>query len=96
MDLLQHLVDVDAVAFLPLALLLLIALGDGLLGFSGLLGGLSGGLWWHAGVAMTDQRVCWYLYLYLYFVPAEGEMEEVPYSVETLKDGASEEESRDG
>ena len=47
MDLLEHLVDVDAVAFLPPALLLLVALGDGLLGFASLLGGLSGGLWWH-------------------------------------------------
>ena len=45
--LLQHLVDVDAVALLPLALLLLVALGDGLLGLAGLLGGLSGGFGWH-------------------------------------------------
>ena len=53
MDLLQHLVDVDAVAFLPLALLLLIALGDGLLGLTGLLGGLSGGFGWHDACAQS-------------------------------------------
>ena len=46
-DLLQDLVDVDAVGFLPPALLLLITLGDRLLGLSGLLGGLSGGLGRH-------------------------------------------------
>ena len=40
-DLLEDLVDVDAVGFLPPALLLLISLGDRLLGLSGLLGGLS-------------------------------------------------------
>ena len=40
--LLQHLVDVDGVAFLPLALLLLVALGDVLRSLAGLLGGLSG------------------------------------------------------
>ena len=50
-DLLEHLVDVDAVGFLPPALLLLsISLGDGLLGLAGLLGSLSGGFGWHAGV----------------------------------------------
>ena len=46
-DLLQHLVDVDAVGLLPAALLLLITLGDRFLGLSGLLGSLSGGLGWH-------------------------------------------------
>ena len=46
-DLLQHLVDVDAVGLLPAALLLLITLGDRLLGLSGLLGSLSRGLGWH-------------------------------------------------
>ena len=46
-NLLQHLVDVDAVALLPLALLLLVALGDRLLGLAGLLGGLCGGFGWH-------------------------------------------------
>ena len=46
-DLLEHLVDVDAVGFLPLALLLLVALGDGLLGLAGLLGGFTGGFGWH-------------------------------------------------
>ena len=40
-DLLQHLVDVDGVALLPPALLLLISLGDGLLGLTSLLGSLS-------------------------------------------------------
>ena len=36
-DLLQHFVDVNGVALLPLALLLLVALGDVLLGLTGLL-----------------------------------------------------------
>ena len=40
--LLENLVDVDSVGFTPLALLLLISLGDRLLGLTGLLGGLSG------------------------------------------------------
>ena len=40
-DLLEDLVDVDGVTFLPPALLLLISLGDRLLGLSGLFGGLS-------------------------------------------------------
>ena len=40
-DLLQHLVDVDGVGFLPPALLLLVALGDRLLGLTGLLSSLS-------------------------------------------------------
>ena len=40
-DLLQHLVDVDSVGFLPFAVLLLVSLGDVLLGLSGLLGSLS-------------------------------------------------------
>ena len=46
-DLLQHLVDVDGVGLLPLGLLLLVSLGDVLLGLAGLLGGLSGGLGGH-------------------------------------------------
>ncbi len=47
-DLLQHLVDVDCVGLLSLAVLLLVtSLGDGLLGLSGLLGGFSSGLGWH-------------------------------------------------
>ena len=47
-DLLQDLVDVDRVRFLPLlTFLLAISLGDGLGGLSGLLGGFSGGLGWH-------------------------------------------------
>ena len=40
--LLENLVDVDSVRLTPLALLLLISLGDRLLGLTGLLGGLSG------------------------------------------------------
>jgi len=47
MDLLQYFVNVDCVAFFPLALLLLIALGDILLSFASLLGGFTGGLRWH-------------------------------------------------
>ena len=47
-DLLEDLVDVDGVAFLPLlALFLAISLGDGLGGLAGLLGSLSGGFGWH-------------------------------------------------
>jgi hypothetical protein len=46
-DLLQHLVDVDGVALFPLALFLLVALADVLLGLAGLLGGLSAGFRWH-------------------------------------------------
>ena len=47
-DLLQDLVDVDGVRFLPLLFSLLsISLGDGLGGLTGLLGGLPGGLGWH-------------------------------------------------
>ena len=52
-DLLQHLVDVDAVGLLPAALLLLITLGDGLLGLTGLFGSLSGGLGWHVDALRT-------------------------------------------
>ena len=40
-DLLQHLVDVDGVGFLPLLLFLLVALGDVLAGLASLLGSLS-------------------------------------------------------
>ena len=48
--LLKHLVDVDSVALLPLALtLLLVPLGDGLGGFAGLDGGLGRGLGRHGG-----------------------------------------------
>ena len=49
-DLLQDFVDVDAVALLPPALLLLVALCNGLLGLTGLLGSLSGGFGWHGDV----------------------------------------------
>ena len=54
MDLLQHLVDVDAVGLLPPALLLLVALGDRLLGLAGLLSSFSGSLGWH--VAPSNVR----------------------------------------
>lgn len=48
MDLLQHLVDVDGVAFLPaLLLLLLVALDDVLLSLAGFLRGLSAGFRCH-------------------------------------------------
>ena len=46
-DLLEDLVDVDGVGLLPLGLLLLVSLGDGLGGLACLLGGLSGGLGGH-------------------------------------------------
>ena len=47
-DLLQHLVDVDGVGLLPLALLLLlVSLGNGLGSLARLGGSLSGGLGWH-------------------------------------------------
>ena len=42
-NLLQHLVDVDSVGFLPALLLLLVALADIFLGLAGLLGSLSSG-----------------------------------------------------
>ena len=48
-DLLQHLVDVDSVGFLPFAVLLLVTLGDVLLGLSGLLGSLSRNFGGHVG-----------------------------------------------
>ena len=48
MDLLEDLVDVDGVRLLPpLVLLLLVSLGDGLLGLARLLGGLSRGFGRH-------------------------------------------------
>lgn len=52
MDLLQHLVDVDCVAFLPPALLLLISLRDVLLGLSGFLRCLSTGFRCHCRVTL--------------------------------------------
>ena len=45
--LLKYFVDVDGVRFLPLALLLLVSLGDVLLGLASFLGGLSGSLGRH-------------------------------------------------
>ena len=56
-DLLQHLVDVDAVALLPAALLLLITLGDRFLGLSSLLGCLSGGLGWHVDETFVQDNL---------------------------------------
>ena len=63
-DLLQDLVDVDGVGFLPpLALLFAISLGDGLGGLTGLFGSFSGGLGWHdvcretVGGARREQRI---------------------------------------
>lgn len=47
MHLLEHLVDVNSVALLPLTLLLLISLADVLLSFSGLLHSFAARLWWH-------------------------------------------------
>jgi len=48
MDLLQHFVDVNGVALLPLALLLLVSLGDVLLGLAGLLRCFSANLGGHS------------------------------------------------
>jgi hypothetical protein len=47
-DLLQHFVDVNGVALLPLALLLLVALGDVFLGLAGLLRSFSANLGRHS------------------------------------------------
>ena len=47
MDLLEHFVDVDAVALLPAAFLLLVPLGDVLLGLSGLLRSFPSRFWSH-------------------------------------------------
>ena len=52
-NLLQHFVDVDRVAFLPLAFALLVALRDVLLGLSGLLGGFSTGLGRHDAMCLS-------------------------------------------
>ena len=47
-DLLQHLVDVDGIGFLPpLLSLFLVSLGNGLLSLTGFLGGLSRSFGWH-------------------------------------------------
>lgn len=56
--LLQHLVDVDRVALLPPALLLLVSLGDVLLGLSGFLRCLSAGLGCHGGgYSLKNRRI---------------------------------------
>ena len=52
-NLFQHLVDVDSVRFLALAVLLLVSLGDGLSGLSCLLGGFSRNFWRHV-VGLVD------------------------------------------
>ena len=69
-DLLQHLVDVDGIRFLPsLLLLLLITLGDGLGSLSRLLGSFSRNFWWHVGVLlgsvklMSECRNCWIIFI---------------------------------
>ena len=46
-NLLQYLVDVDGIGFLPFAVFLLVRLGNGLCGLSCLLGGFSRYFWWH-------------------------------------------------
>merc|ERR1712115_737989 len=54
-DLLEDLVDVDGVGFLPLVpLLLLVSLGDGLGGLAGLLGSFSRNLGWHNDRLVTS------------------------------------------
>ena len=53
--LLEHLVDVDSVRFTSLLAPLLVSLGDGLLGLTGLLGSLSGSFRRHV-VAMGMQQ----------------------------------------
>ena len=67
--LLQDLVDVDGIGFLPLlVLLLLIALGDGFLGLARLLGGLSGGFGRHGDCCCFENQLslAQLLHSYLY------------------------------
>lgn len=54
MHLLQHLVDVDCVRFLPLALLFLVSLGDVLLSLAGFLGCFTAGFRWHLDGEVDD------------------------------------------
>ena len=54
--LLEHLVDVDGVRFTPLLPSLLITLGDGFLGLTGLLGGLSRSFRRHGESIYDEQR----------------------------------------
>ena len=54
--LLEHLVDVDGVRFTPLLPSLLITLGDGFLGLTGLLGGLSRSFRRHGECIYDEQR----------------------------------------
>ena len=57
-DLLQHLVDVDGIRFLPSQLLLLlITLGDGLGSLSRLLGSFSRNFWWHVGELLGSVKL---------------------------------------
>ena len=53
-DLLQDLVDVDGVRLLPAALLLLVALGDVLLGLAGLLHRFTAGFRGHVGLSRVE------------------------------------------
>lgn len=62
-DLLQHLVDVDCVALLPPALLLLVTLGDVLLGLAGLLDGFSAGFGRHLESASRSESAVPLTYL---------------------------------
>ena len=57
MNLLQYLVDVDRVALLPPALLLLVSLRDVFLSLSGLFRGFSTSLWWHLVKESTCVRL---------------------------------------
>ena len=57
-DLLQDLVDVDGIGLLPpLLSLLLVSLGDGLLGLARLLGSLSGGLGGHVDAVVSQKQL---------------------------------------
>ena len=57
-NLLQHLVDVDGIGFLPSQLLLLlVTLGDGLGGLARLLGSFSRNFWWHVDRELGSVRL---------------------------------------
>ena len=57
-DLLQDLVDVDGIRLLPFLLtLLLVSLGDSLLGLARLLGSLSGSFGWHVNVRRVNSQL---------------------------------------
>jgi len=67
-DLLQHLVNVHGVALLPLAFLLLVALGDVLLRLAGLFGRFACSLGWHrlwtVGRLRVSVKIPAHLYMY--------------------------------